>query len=100
VDVGEAECNTAIRTNRRIAPAQMFPGNCVRFFCAKACVAHGGPIVFLGQDGAVYLALPHADGTAFSSAVLNDLGVAGVTVTGNAGESRGIHSLSVHLVGM
>lgn len=66
--------------------------------CAKACVAHGGPIVFLAQNGIVYLALPHADGTGFSTAALNDLGVPGVTVTGNEGESHGIRYLSIHSV--
>ncbi len=68
--------------------------------CAKACVAHGGPIVFLAQNGAVYLALPAADGTGFSTAALNDLGVPGVTVTGNEGESHGIRYLSIHSVSM
>lgn len=68
--------------------------------CSKACVAHGGPIVFLAQNGSVYLALPHADGTAFPNSVLNELGVPGVTVTGNAGESNGIRYLSIHSVSM
>lgn len=68
--------------------------------CAKACVAHGGPVVFLAQDGTVYLALPHADGTPFPNSVLNELGVPGVTVMGNAGESHGIRYLSVHSVSM
>jgi hypothetical protein len=66
--------------------------------CSKACVAHGGPIVFLAQNGTVYLALPHADGTSFTNAELNALGVPGVTVMGNAGESHDIRYLSIHSV--
>lgn len=63
--------------------------------CAKTCVSHGGPIVFLGSDGTTYLVLPPKDGTHYPMQVLNDLGKPGVTVHAHEIDSHGIKALSV-----
>ncbi|HET7100785.1 MAG TPA: hypothetical protein VFJ52_06520 [Terriglobia bacterium] len=49
---------------------------------AKTCLPHGGSIVFLGSNGATYLALPPKDAAHYSLQVLKDLGKPGVTVQG------------------
>jgi hypothetical protein len=67
-------------------------------FCSKACVSHGGPIVFLGSNGTTYLVLPPKDGAHFPMQVLNDLGKPGVTVHAHEIDSHGIKSLSVDSV--
>jgi hypothetical protein len=66
--------------------------------CAKACVAHGGPIVFLGPNGATYLVLPPKDGATYPENVLDDLGKPGVTVHAHEIDSHGIKALSVDSV--
>lgn len=64
-------------------------------FCAKACVSHGGPIVFLAANGTTYLVLPPKDGAHFPAQVLNDLGTPGITVHAHEINSHGIKALSV-----
>ena len=64
--------------------------------CAKACVIHGSPILFLSQKGAVYVVLPPKDGAEVPMSVLNDLGRPGVTAVGDTVYSHGIHAFSVH----
>jgi len=66
--------------------------------CAKACVSHGGPIVFLGSNGTTYLVLPPKDGAHYPMQVLNDLGKPGVTVHAHEIDSHGIKALSVDSV--
>jgi hypothetical protein len=66
--------------------------------CAKACVAHGGPILFLGPKGTTYLVLPPKDGATYPEKVLDDLGKAGVTVHAHEIDSHGIKALSVDSV--
>lgn len=66
--------------------------------CAKACVSHGGPIVFLGSNGTTYLVLPPKDGAHYPLQVLNDLGKPGVTVHAHEIDSHGIKALSVDSV--
>jgi hypothetical protein len=66
--------------------------------CAKACVAHGSPIVFLAQSGTVYLVLTPKDGVPYPGVLLNDLGRPGVTVVGNTLESHGIKAISIQSV--
>lgn len=66
--------------------------------CAKACVSHGGPIVFLGSNKTTYLVLPPKDGAHYPAAVLNDLGTPGVTVYAHEIDSHGIKALSVDSV--
>jgi hypothetical protein len=66
--------------------------------CAKACVSHGGPIVFIGNNGTTYLVLPPKDGAHYPEQVLDDLGKPGVTVQGHEIDSHGIKSLSVDSV--
>lgn len=66
--------------------------------CAKACVSHGGPIVFIGNNGTTYLVLPPKDGAHYPAAVLNDLGTPGVTVHAHEIDSHGIKALSVDSV--
>lgn len=67
-------------------------------FCAKACVAHEGPIVFIAADGTVYLVLPPKDGMPYPTQVLNDLGRPSVTVKADRIDSHGIKALSVQSV--
>ena len=67
-------------------------------FCAKACVSHGSPIVFLAKDGTVYLVLTPKDGLHYPEALLDDLGKPGVTVTANELDSHGIKAISVQSV--
>jgi hypothetical protein len=64
--------------------------------CAKACVIHGSPILFLSQKGTVYVVLPPKDGDEVPVSVLNDLGRPGVTAVGDTLYSHGIHAFSVH----
>jgi hypothetical protein len=66
--------------------------------CAKVCVLHGGPIVFVGANGTTYLVLPPKDGVHFPEAVLDDLGKPGVTVNAHEIDSHGIKALSVDSV--
>lgn len=66
--------------------------------CAKACVSHGGPVVFIAKDGTVYLVLPPKDGAHFPEKVLDDLGKPGVTVHAHEIDSHGIKALSVDSV--
>jgi hypothetical protein len=66
--------------------------------CAKACVSHGGPIVFIGSNGTTYLVLPPKDGAHYPQEVLNDLGKPGVTVHAHEIDSHGIKALSVDSV--
>lgn len=66
--------------------------------CAKACVSHGGPIVFLGSNGTTYLVLPPKDGAHYPLPVLNDLGKPGVTVHAHEIDAHGIKALSVQSV--
>lgn len=66
--------------------------------CAKACVSHGGPIVFVGSNGTTYLVLPPKDGARYPMQVLNDLGKPGVTVHAHEIDSHGIKALSVDSV--
>jgi hypothetical protein len=63
--------------------------------CAKACVAHGSPIIFLAENGSVYLVLTPKDGMPYPETLLNDLGRPGVTVVGNALDSYGIKAISI-----
>jgi hypothetical protein len=67
-------------------------------FCAKACVSHGGPIVFLGSNGTTYLVLPPKDGAHYPAQVLNDLGKPGVTVHAHEIDSHAVKALSVDSV--
>jgi hypothetical protein len=67
-------------------------------FCAKACVSHGGPIVFIAKNGTTYLVLPPKDGAHYPMEVLNDLGKPGVTVHAHEIDSHGIKALSVDSV--
>jgi hypothetical protein len=67
-------------------------------FCAKACVSHGGPIVFIGSNGTTYLVLPPKDGAHYPAQVLNDLGKSDVTVHAHEIDSHGIKALSVDSV--
>lgn len=66
--------------------------------CAKACVSHGGPIVFIANNGTTYLVLPPKDGAHFPEQVLNDLGTPDVTVHAHEIDSHGIKALSVDSV--
>ena len=66
--------------------------------CSKACVSHGGPMVFLAQNGTVYLVLSPKDGKPYPSEVLNALGKPGVTVHANELDSHGIKALSIQSV--
>lgn len=66
--------------------------------CAKACVAHGGPVVFIARNGTTYLALPPKDGMPLPEKAYNDLGKPGVTVKGAELDSHGIHALAVQSV--
>lgn len=66
--------------------------------CSKACVSHGGPIVFLGNNGTTYLVLPPKDGAHYPEQVLNDLGKPGVTVQAHEIDAHGIKALSVDSV--
>jgi hypothetical protein len=66
--------------------------------CAKACVAHGGPVVFIGQNGTTYLALPAKDGIPLPQKAYNDLGKPGVTVKAAELDSHGIHALAIQSV--
>jgi hypothetical protein len=66
--------------------------------CAKACVSHGGPIVFLESNGTTYLVLPPMDGAHYPLQVLNDLGKPDVTVHAHEIDSHGIKALSVDSV--
>lgn len=66
--------------------------------CAKACVSHGGPIVFLGNNGTAYLVLPPKDGAHYPAQVLNDLGKAGITVKADEIDFHGIKALAVQAV--
>ena len=68
--------------------------------CSMACVSHGGPIVFLANNGTTYLVLPPKDGAQFPMQVLNDLGRPGVTIHAHEIDSHGIKALSVDSVQM
>lgn len=66
--------------------------------CSKACVSHGGPIVFIASNGTTYLVLPPKDGAHMPEQVLNDLGTPDVTVHAHEIISHGIKALSVDSV--
>ncbi len=66
--------------------------------CAKACVAHGGPVVFIGSNGTTYLVIPPRDGMPLPEKAYDDLGKPGVTVKGAELDSHGIHAIAIHSV--
>jgi hypothetical protein len=67
-------------------------------FCAKACVVHGGPVVFIANSGEVYLVLLPKDGTPIIEQALDDLGKPGVTVKGNLVDAHGLKAISIDSV--
>ena len=66
--------------------------------CAKACVAHGAPIVFLAGDGTVYFVLTPKDGVELPEKAYDDLGRPGVTVHGKEVSNHGVKALAVESV--
>jgi hypothetical protein len=67
-------------------------------FCTKACVAHGGPVVFIAENGTTYLALPLKDGMPLPEKAYDDLGKPGLTVKAEELDSHGIHALAIQSV--
>ncbi len=66
--------------------------------CAKACVSAGSPVVFMAANGTVYAVLTGVDGMPLPKEVYEDLGRAGVTVTGKTLESHGLNMIAIESV--
>jgi hypothetical protein len=66
--------------------------------CAKACVNAGSPVVFLAQDGSVYMVLTPKDGRPLPGNALDELGQPGVTVQGKLVKAHGVQALAIEAV--
>ena len=65
-------------------------------FCAKLCIAAGGPLLFvLDRGGQVYVVLTQQNGIRFPGNVLDHIGVPGIVVKGKALDADGVRALAV-----
>jgi hypothetical protein len=65
-------------------------------FCSKLCVAAGGPLVFIpDQGGEIYLVLNERNGIQMPESVLDRIGVPGIVVKGKVLEANGMRALAV-----
>lgn len=69
-------------------------------FCAKFCAAAGSPLIFLSdQNGQIYFVLSPRNGVRLSNAVLDQIGIPGIVVSGRSLEASGISTLALETVG-
>jgi hypothetical protein len=66
--------------------------------CAKACVAAGSPVIFIGDNGTVYTVLTAKNGVPLPNGTLDFLGRPGVTVKGSLVTTHGVKSLALEEV--
>lgn len=65
-------------------------------FCAKLCVAAGSPLIFIrDRDEKIYLVLLAKNAVRIPEPILNQIGVPGVVVNGNAISKDGIEALAI-----
>jgi hypothetical protein len=65
-------------------------------FCAKLCVAAGGPLVFVSdQGGEVYLVLNQRRGVRLPESILDRIGVPGILVKGRVLDTGGMRTLAI-----
>jgi hypothetical protein len=65
-------------------------------FCAKLCVAAGGPLVFIpDQGGEIFLVLNEQNGIRLPESVLDRIGVPGVVLKGRVLNTGGMRALAV-----
>jgi hypothetical protein len=65
-------------------------------FCAKFCVAAGGPLLFIpDQGGPVYLVVSEQNGVPIPENILDRIGVPGIVVKGKVLDADGLHALAV-----
>ena len=65
-------------------------------FCAKLCVAAGGPLVFLPDDGGeIYVVLNERNGMRVPDNILDRIGVPGILVRGKVLNAEGLRALAV-----
>ena len=67
-------------------------------FCAKACVAAGAPVLFLGDGGKVYVVLTTRNAVPLPAAILDKLGIPGVDVKGRVVRTDGIDGLVIEAI--
>ncbi len=97
---GQVVPGTAVSLRGEVTDANCYLGRHVHAydhaFCAKICVAAGGPLIFVpDQGGQVYLVLSERNGVRVPEDVLDRIGVPGVKVKGKVLDVDGLRGLAV-----
>jgi hypothetical protein len=98
--VGQAEPGEAASLRGELTDANCYMGSHMHAydhaFCAKLCVAAGGPLVFIpDQGGEIYLVLNERNGTRLPHNVLDRIGVPGIVLKGKVIEADSMRALAV-----
>jgi hypothetical protein len=100
LDTGQAVPGQTVRLRGELADANCYLGTHTHAydhaFCAKLCVAAGSPLLFVpDQSSQIYLVLSAKNGIKLPEAILDQIGVPGIVVTGKTLEADGLHTLAL-----
>src|ERR1700674_2948257 len=98
--VGQAEPGEAASLRGEVTDANCYMGTHMHAydhaFCAKLCVAAGGPLIFLPDDGGeIYVVLNERNGMRVPENILDRIGVPGILVRGKVLNAEGLRALAV-----
>ena len=98
--VGETEPGKIVTLRGEVTDANCYLGTHMHAydhaFCAKLCVAAGGPLVFLPDDGGeIYVVLNERNGMRVPDNILDRIGVPGILVRGKVLNAEGLRALAV-----
>ena len=96
---GQAEPGRALSIRGEVTDANCYLGSQTHAydhaFCAKLCAAAGSPLVFLPDEGGIYLVLSEKNGIRLPKGVLDRIGVPGTVVKGRVLEADGVRALAI-----
>jgi hypothetical protein len=97
---GQVESGKTVSMRGEITDANCYLGTHTHAydhaFCAKLCVAAGGPLVFIPDRGQeIYLVLNEQNGVPLPEDVLNRIGVPGIVIKGKVLDTIGMRALAV-----
>ena len=95
----QAVSGAAVRLRRELSDANCYltkrEHDYDHAFCAKLCVAAGSPFFIPDRDKKIYIVLLAKNVMRIPEAILNQIGVPGIVVNGNAISKNGIEALAI-----